>query len=444
MDTRQGESGAVTLVGGRGEHPSAARLTERHGVRLFADAVDVQAGLFRAEGLAGRGEHRVDDLFGGKATRGGRGEQRAGLLLRGVRGALIGVRIQDKAQDVVSVVAAAHELAAEPAEQFRVGVLGAFPIPGLVHEAATHEAGPEAIRHHLREAFVLRGGDERGESVARILRIEREIIGDAFLRKFGEGPMRLDRGARFEGDLDEGLATAFAEFGHRDTARNRDLYSLGLEEGGEGEDLLLLGGVCRGVVTTRTLGLHAEEGGSDNRGLGGHGDVVLGGDAEAGRAASGGGALEAEELGHHEVERFMVGERFVNPPAEWTGVVQRGIQDVRVLGEDVLPVARPMVGGARVVQQAVDDLRALVGRGVGGEGFNFGEAGRHADGVERDATQEGEVFGQRIDRGGQRAVVGPRGAFLDPLLDGCDFGRGEAMADGRHGFVGILGLNAGE
>ena len=103
-----------------------------------------------------------------------------------------------------------------------------------------------------------------------------------------------------------------------------------------------------------------------------------------------------------------------------------------------------MIGGARVVQQAVDDLRALVGRGIGGEGLDFGEAGRHADGVEGDATEEGEVFGQRIKRGGKCAVVGPRGAFLDPLLDGCDFGRVEAMADRRHGFVGILGLNAGE
>ena len=30
-----------------------------------------------------------------------------------------------------------------------------------------------------------------------------------------------------------------------------------------------------------------------------------------------------------------------------------------------------MVGGARVVQQAVDDLRAFVGRIVRGEGFNL-------------------------------------------------------------------------
>ena len=93
---------------------------------------------------------------------------------------------------MVSIVAATHELAAEPAEQFRVRVLGAFPIPGLVHEAATHEAGPKAIGHHLREAFILRGGDERREAITRVLGVECEIIGDAFLREFGERPMRLD------------------------------------------------------------------------------------------------------------------------------------------------------------------------------------------------------------------------------------------------------------
>ena len=71
-------------------------------------------------------------------------------------------------------------------------VLGAFPIPGLVHEAATHEAGPKAIGHHLGEAFILRGGDERREAITRVLRIQREVIGDAFLREFRERPMRLD------------------------------------------------------------------------------------------------------------------------------------------------------------------------------------------------------------------------------------------------------------
>ncbi len=195
-------------------------------------------------------------------------------------------------------------------------VLGTFPIPGLVHEAAAHQAGPEAIGHHLRKAFVLRGGDERGEAVARVLRVAGEFVGDAFLGEFWERPVRLDRRARFERDFDEGLAASFAELGHRDAAGEGDLHGLGLKEGCEGEDLFLLGGVGRGVVATRALGLHAKEGGGDNRGLGGHGHIVLRSDAEASRAAGGGCALEAQKFGDHQVERLPVGEGFINPPAE--------------------------------------------------------------------------------------------------------------------------------
>ena len=47
----------------------------------------------------------------------------------------------------------------------------------------------------------------------------------------------------------------------------------------------------RGVVAARTLGLHAKEGGGHDRGLGGHGHVVLRGDAEAGWTAGGGHSL---------------------------------------------------------------------------------------------------------------------------------------------------------
>ena len=133
---------------------------------------------------------------------------------------------------MVGVVAAAHEFAAEPAKERGVGVLGAFPVPRLVDDSAAHQSGPETIGHHLREAFVLRGGDERGETVARILGFEGEFVGDAFLREFREGPMRFDGRAGFEGDFDQGLAAAFAELGHRDAAGGRDLDGLGLEQGG--------------------------------------------------------------------------------------------------------------------------------------------------------------------------------------------------------------------
>ena len=75
--------------------------SERDRVGLLADAVDVEAGLLGAERLARGGEHRVHDLLGGETARSGRGEERAGLFLRRVRRALVGVRVQDQAQDVV-------------------------------------------------------------------------------------------------------------------------------------------------------------------------------------------------------------------------------------------------------------------------------------------------------------------------------------------------------
>jgi len=202
--------------------------------------------------------------------------------------------------------------------------------------------------------------------------------------------------------------------------------------------------VGRGVVAAGALGLHAEEGGGDDGGLGGHGDVVLRGDAEAGRAAGGGRALEAQEFGDHQVERLMVDERFVDPPAEGAGIVEGRVEDVRVLGEDVLPVAHAVVGGARIGEQAVDGLGALVRGNVRGERGDLVGGGRHADGVERHTAQEGEVVGQRREARRERAVFRPGGAFLDPLFDERDVGGGEAMALRRHHLVGVVGTDTRE
>ena len=103
-----------------------------------------------------------------------------------------------------------------------------------------------------------------------------------------------------------------------------------------------------------------------------------------------------------------------------------------------------MVGGPRIGEQAVDGLGALVGRGVSGEGGDLGGRGRHADGVERHAAQEGKVVGQRREARRERAVFGPGGAFLDPLFDERDVSGGEAMAFRRHHLIGVVGADAGE
>ncbi len=101
-----------------------------------------------------------------------------------------------------------------------------------------------------------------------------------------------------------------------------------------------------------------------------------------------------------------------------------------------------MIGRAYVAQEAVDGLRALVRGGIRREGLDLGEAGRYADGVESDAAEEDEVLAERHELGRQGAVVGPDGAFLDPLLDGGDISRGESMTLRRHEFVGVQRLDA--
>ena len=69
------------------------------------------------------------------------------------------------------------------------------------------------------------------------------------------------------------------------------------------------------------LGFHAEKGGGDDGGFCGEWDVVLRCDAESCGAAVFGTAAEVKEFGDHEVERFVIEEGFVNPPAEGAGVV---------------------------------------------------------------------------------------------------------------------------
>ena len=132
----------------------------------------------------------------------------------------------------------------------------------------------------------------------------------------------------------------------------------------------------------------------------------------------------------------------MDPPAEGSGIIEGRIKDVRVLGEDVLPVAHAVVGGARVGEQAVDGLGAFIGGSIGGEGGDLVGRGRHADGVERHAAQEGEVVGQRREARRERAVFRPGGPFLDPLFDERDVGGGEAMAFRRHHLIGVVGTDA--
>jgi hypothetical protein len=103
-------------------------------------------------------------------------------------------------------------------------------------------------------------------------------------------------------------------------------------------------------VAAGALGVHAEEGGGQHGGFRRHRYVVLRGHPEAGGAAEAFAALQADKLGDHQVERLVVEEALVQPPTERPGIVERGVEDVGVLGEQVLPGPHLGVGRPRVAQ----------------------------------------------------------------------------------------------
>jgi hypothetical protein len=124
-----------------------------------------------------------------------------------------------------------------------------------------------------------------------------------------------------------------------------------------------------------------------------------------------------EEFGDHQIEGFVIEERLVDPPTERPGIVQRGVEDVRVFGEDILPVAHPVISGAWISEEAVDQASAFGGVLVREEGFDLGFGGDDAEGVEGDSSQEGEVVGEGGEGGWERTELGPDGTFVDPLFE---------------------------
>ena len=140
-----------------------------------------------------------------------------------------------------------------------------------------------------------------------------------------------------------------------------DGEGLASEEGPKLEEVLLKRTVRGGIVTAGAFHFDAKEGGTNDESFGGHGDVVLRGNSEAGGTTKPIGTFHADEFGDHEVEGFVIEEGFVKPPSEGAGVVEGGIDDVWIFGKDILPVAHPAVGPAWVGEEAVDGSGALGG-----------------------------------------------------------------------------------
>jgi len=131
----------------------------------------------------------------------------------------------------------------------------------------------------------------------------------------------------------------------------------------------------------------------------------------------------------------------VDPPTERAAVVQRRVEDVRVLREDILPIAGPVIRPTRVRQQPVDD-RCPVRLGL--ERLDLRKRRRDARGIQIDPAQKGEVIGQTSQRQVIGSCLGPMGPLADPLAQHRDLFRAERLAFRRHELVRIVRGDAGE
>ena len=84
----------------------------------------------------------------------------------------------------------------------------------------------------------------------------------------------------------------------------------------------------------------------------------------------------------------------MDPEPERTGVVERGVDEVGILGEHVLPVANPVVGPARIGQKRIDQPFATVGPGVGEKRPDLLWRGHDPADVKRQPPHERLVVGK--------------------------------------------------
>lgn len=167
--------------------------------------------------------------------------------------------------------------------------------------------------------------------------------------------------------------------------------------------------------------------------------------ASAKPALPGGGvSAHHQQFRDEAVERFAVAQGVEEEPAEGARAVQRGIDERRILGEEVEPIAHQVIDPAFVGQQAVDDPGAFVGRGVGEKGAHVVGSGRQADGVEKHAAEEGRVAGDRglCQRFGCSRRGRPLGAAANPGIEGGDLRLSQRIACRGHDEVFLAGADA--
>lgn len=142
--------------------------------------------------------------------------------------------------------------------------------------------------------------------------------------------------------------------------------------------------MVRRVMTARTFHFDAEKRGTEDDAFRRHRRIVLRGDPETGRTAKALTPFHPDQLGHEKIQRLVIEQRLINPPTKRPGVIQRRIDQVRILREHIQPVTRTVVGPTRIGEQAVDRVLASFGGGHVPERRDLRFARNYADSVERD------------------------------------------------------------
>ena len=282
---------------------------------------------------------------------------------------------------------------AQPREEFRMaGSLG-LPVIKVGHKPAAEQPLPEPVGDHLRKPLVFVRGDQGGECLAGVAwaphKLRGRVGGHDIVKRPGRRHLRSRRERHRHGQPGQPVGAA------RDAAGGRHILRRPLEHRREAEEILLEIRMIGRVVAAGAVHLHRQDSPAEHVGLGCHRGVVLRGHFESGRPAVELAAPHHDKLRHKAVDWHPIEKCLVDEVPERPRVVERRVHEVGVLGEHVLPVARPMVGPAGIGEEGVDEPLAAVGLLVGQKRLDLFRTGHDPADVEREPADEGFVARRR-------------------------------------------------
>ena len=148
------------------------------------------------------------------------------------------------------------------------------------------------------------------------------------------------------------------------------------------------------------------------------------------------------QLGHHPVDGQIIQQGFLKPPAERSGVVQRGVEDVGIFREHIQPETDPVVCPTVIRKEPVNEAGAFIGGSIVEKGTGLVHGGDETDRVEGDPAEEGHVLDRRGDFLADERQFRPGRPFLDPMSQNGRLFCGQGLAFGGHDLVGIVCSNA--